>query len=212
MPGIIGIIVLLSTALDFGQTHGSSTGHRPSFAPNRPHRDRSARRGGGRISRRGWCRETCFGSRPAIWFRPTTPPPGGPDLYVQQAALTGESLPAEKEATKRLARPGRCPQPGLPRHVGGQRHGGRGGRGDGSPDCLWRHRGPPDGRPAETEFDRGSRGFGSDPRENGLPVYPSCSGQYFSPPRPVSIATLCGRAGRRADPGVPSDDHGGDAG
>ena len=49
------------------------------------------------------------------------------DLHVQQAALTGESLPAEKEVGDAANRTRRR---GLPRHLGGQRDGDRARHGD----------------------------------------------------------------------------------
>ena len=53
------------------------------------------------------------------------------DLHVQQAALTGESMPVEKDAGDLEVaprQPADAPQRRLPRHVGRQRHGDGAGR------------------------------------------------------------------------------------
>ena len=97
--GIIGIIVLLSTALDFGQTRRSQRAIdqlRNRTAPTAT------------VLRDGEWKETPRREVvPGDLFRLSAgdlvPADGrllaARDLYVQQAALTGESLPADKEAT-----------------------------------------------------------------------------------------------------------------
>jgi magnesium-transporting ATPase (P-type) len=64
-------------------------------------------------------------------------------LHVQQAALTGESLPTEKHSggdVRSAAHAARGPEPRLPRHLGGERYGGDAGGGDRSGDGLRRRR------------------------------------------------------------------------
>ena len=64
------------------------------------------------------------------------------DLHVQQAALTGESMPVEKDAGDlevAAAPAGGRPQRRLPRHVGRERNGDGAGRRDGAGDRVRRH-------------------------------------------------------------------------
>ena len=76
------------------------------------------------------------------------------DLHVQQAALTGESLPVEKSAG------GGGRPPALPRNLHRERH-RRGDRdGDGPGDAVRRHRGPPLGSPARDGVRARTRRFG----------------------------------------------------
>ena len=64
------------------------------------------------------------------------------DLYVQQAALTGESMPVEKNATgvQRGRSESGAAELGVSRYFGRERHGDRSSYSDGKPHFVWIHR------------------------------------------------------------------------
>ena len=136
---LIACMVLLSVTLNLVQTFRSQRAVRAAAPAGGADGDGAARR---RLdpdsAARARRRATGCGWRPAISCPRTRSLLEAKDLHVQQAALTGESLPAEKQ--RRRKRGGAAD---LPRHVDRQRHGGGARDGDRGRDALRRHRRPP---------------------------------------------------------------------
>ena len=116
--GIIGVIVLLSAAIDLSQTYRSQRAIeklRAQVAPTAT----VLRDGEWKEIRR---RDVVPGDIVRLSAGDLVPADArlliARDLYVLQAALTGESLPAEKQATARACfDQSGCAQHGLPRHI-----------------------------------------------------------------------------------------------
>ena len=122
---LIGAMVVLSAAIDSWQTTRSARAVQRLPGADHADGDGAARRRVARAAARASSSPaTSSGSRPATSCPPTRACSRRSDLHVQQAALTGESLPVEKAATepRRRDRSGRR-RPRLPRHVGRERHG-----------------------------------------------------------------------------------------
>ena len=135
------------------------------------------------------------------------------DLYVQQAALTGESLPAEKEATgdpastkadaRNMVFLGTSIVSGTAT-AEVVATGARTAFGDIAARLA--------ARPEETAFDRGLKNFSQLLARTVLflVLFPDCR-QHCTPPRSASIVAVRGRSGSWLDARVPAHDYVGDA-